>query len=271
MWPHVLSLDAPVVALVWQHWWADVAGVKVLWFQDVILALGVWMIYLADRLVDTRRGDPESLETARHGFSQRHGQVLWPLLGCVMAWLAVLTLLVLPKGQFVAGLGLLLVAGGYFWGIHRPRSAQWTAILPKEAFVGAIFALGTAFFAAWQIGPALGRHLTSLVLFALLCFLNCALITRWESSTRDRREPSSLLNAFPWLPERLAIVCLGLAVLAAGLARGDGSVELTPIALSALVLAGLDRWRKLISVHALRVLADLALLAPLLHFVRLRP
>ena len=263
-WPHVLSLDAPIVAVVWQHWWERAGGAKTPWLHDAILALGVWMIYLADRLADTRRAAPQPPETARHAFSARHRRVLWPLFACVATGLALLTPAVLPAGQFAAGLGLLLIAGGYFWLIHRRRPSHWAALLPKEAFVGAIFAAGTIFFVGWPVGL---RHVPVLIgalLFSALCFFNCALITQWEGSDRDRCEPTSLLNAFPWLDGRLGFGCMWLAVLGSVLACSGLSLVFLPIALGALALAWLDHQRALFSTDALRVLADLALLAPLI-------
>jgi hypothetical protein len=266
LWPHVLSLDAPMVAVVWQHWWARAAGVKLFWSQDAILALGVWMIYLADRLADTRQpgaaaGPPD---TARHAFSARHRRVLQPLLAGVVIALAVLTPVTLPARQFAAGLGLLLVAGAYFWLIHRRRPGRWAEWVPKEAFVGLIFAVGSGFFVTWQAGAPRWSVPVSTTLFAVLCFFNCGLITQWEATAQDRGEPSSLLNAFPWLDGRLGLGCLGLAALAGLLAVGGGSVTLLPIVFGALALAWLDHQRAALSPDALRVLADLALLAPLL-------
>jgi hypothetical protein len=264
LWPHVLSLDAPIVAIVWQHWWARGVGLRITWVQDAVLALGVWMIYLADRLADTRPGTLAPPETARHAFSSRHRRVLQPLLALVIVSLVVLTPAELPGRQFAAGLGLLFVAGGYFWRIHSRRPQPWVGWFPKEAFVGMIFAVGTCFFVVWRGFPAVPLLLVGGPLFGVLCFFNCALITRWETSARDQSEPTSLLNAFPWLESRLGAGCYGLAAAAGLLGIWAGSAEFLPIALGALALAILDFQRAVLSANVLRVLADLALLAPLL-------
>ena len=55
LWPHLLSLDAPLVALAWQDWWSRSEGTPLPGSRRLILGLGVWMIYLADRLSDARR------------------------------------------------------------------------------------------------------------------------------------------------------------------------------------------------------------------------
>jgi hypothetical protein len=263
LWPHVLSLDAPAVAVAWQHWWGVVAGMRVPLAQDALLAGGVWMIYLADRLADTMPDAPPPPDTARHAFSATHRWALGTVLGGVMAALAVISPLTLSAPVFEAGLGMLTAATIYFWLIHRQGRTGWAAIVPKEGFVGGIFAGGTAFFAIMH-GGGHGRALlgAGAAVFGVLCFLNCALITSWEGSVEDEIEPSSLLNAFPWVSRHLGRICLALGAFAAGLALWDRPGPWQPLALGALALAWLDWRRERFSADALRVLADLALLLP---------
>ena len=49
LWPNVLALDAPTVAVVWQRFlgWAFDSPVPAV--ASVVLGLTVWSIYLADR------------------------------------------------------------------------------------------------------------------------------------------------------------------------------------------------------------------------------
>lgn len=263
LWPHVLSLDAPAVALAWQHWWGVVAGVRVPLAQDVILAGGVWMIYLADRLADTHADAPPAPDTARHAFSARHRRALGVVLGGVTGALAVISPLTLSARVFEAGLGMLAAAAIYFWLIHRQGRTGWAAFVPKEGFVGGIFAGGTAFFALMHGGGQTRAWLwAGAAVFGVLCFLNCALITSWEGSVEDEIEPSSLLNAFPRVSRNLGRICLGVAAISAGLALWDKAGPWLPLAWGGLALAWLDNRRERFSADALRVLADLALLLP---------
>ena len=71
LWPHLLSLDAPLVAVVWQACWAQSAHVRLSWCHPCVLGLGVWLIYLVDRLVDSARAVPGDIVTARHAFHAR--------------------------------------------------------------------------------------------------------------------------------------------------------------------------------------------------------
>src|SRR5271163_1595111 len=87
LWPNLLSLDAPVVALLWQVLFARCFHARVEVLPSVLLVLAVWLIYAADRTLDAWSG---SGARPRHEFYRRHWKILLPL------WIAGLT----------AGLGL---------------------------------------------------------------------------------------------------------------------------------------------------------------------
>lgn len=53
---HLSSLDAPTVAIVWSLAFAWTANVRLPWWVLVLLPLGVWTVYVADRLLDARAG-----------------------------------------------------------------------------------------------------------------------------------------------------------------------------------------------------------------------
>lgn len=266
IWPHLLSLDAPAVAVGWQAWWAHLAGVPLGWSHHAILGLSVWMIYLADRLADTRRASPAEWGTQRHEFYHRRRMLPLFLLTASVASLVFLAPRWLSGPEFVGGAVLLGVVAAYFWQTHaRPG---WPLRAPKEAVVGGLFAVGTAYFVAVRAGPSwmLGMRV---VLFGALCFLNCALITRWERTLRDRRDRHSLLNAFPALTERLGLFAIGTAAAAALAGAMTGQFRtFAPLMLSAAGLFALDAARNRIPALALRVLADAALLTPWM-FLRL--
>lgn len=261
IWPHLLSLDAPVVAVGWQAWWAHCQGVRLHWFHHAILGLCVWMIYLADRLADAGSAPPAEWGTPRHAFYHRRRGLMGGLLIGAVAALAVLAPLTLDRREFAGGAGLLAAAGLYFWLIHG--RAGWPAPLPKEAVVGCLFAVGVVFFTACALGgvPLLLGGRT--VLFGALCFLNCALISRWERTLRDRRQRSSLINAHPLLTERLGWCAAGLAAIGVAAGWGIGRpVAFAPLVLAAAGLWALDLARNVIPASGLRVLGDVALLTP---------
>ncbi|HXJ40728.1 MAG TPA: hypothetical protein VNH18_15715, partial [Bryobacteraceae bacterium] len=54
LWINLLSLDAPLVAVVWQDFLARCYGAPLLPQVRWALGLTVWAIYIADRLLDVR-------------------------------------------------------------------------------------------------------------------------------------------------------------------------------------------------------------------------
>ena len=65
LWPNLLSLDAPLVALAWFWMFAKAWGVVSLPVSlPITMALAVWAIYAVDRVVDSRKSSPRaSLES----------------------------------------------------------------------------------------------------------------------------------------------------------------------------------------------------------------
>ena len=180
----------------------------------------------------------------------------------LIATLMIATPLLLSPSEFLRGLALLALASLYFFMTHHIPRGRWMSVFPKEAAVGILFALGTI-----TLVPLWNEHLAGTLTigvggFAILCFLNCALITRWEQTGRDLRDESSLLNAFPGLVSRLSFVCFALAVASLAWSMLTRSAGLLPLAASAALLGWLDRRSGFYSLNALRVLSDVVLLTP---------
>jgi hypothetical protein len=137
---------------------------------------------------------------------------------------------------------------------------------PRELVVGVVFASACA-VPAWQGAGDLRNELVALTaIFAALCFLNCNAIHAWEHPTQQR-----------W--SRVTLVALCVAVAAIGVAFTMRTIEgvrlaVAPLA-SALLLLALNRDQRLasrktdagLSPLAVRILADAALLTPLLLLV----
>lgn len=84
LWPNVLSLDAPLVAVAWLWMFAKLWKVR---YQDPavywVLAGVVWVVYVVDRWRDARTKDEVEL-SERHEFHRRHGKLMLSLVGVVM-------------------------------------------------------------------------------------------------------------------------------------------------------------------------------------------
>ena len=263
IWPHLCSLDAPVVAVVWQHWWAQSQGTSLTWHEDALLALSVWLIYLADRLADVFSHADYRHDTARHHFADEHRGRMRPLVVGLFSTLSVMAPIWLKAHEFRMGLILLILTGTYFWAIHGWSHRRWKAFLPKEVTVAILFTLGTSFFVQCRSSLMSVTTFVSLAAFGALCFLNCALITRWESTERDIHDDSSLVNSFPQTVHFLPAGCVFLAVIAFVAFLVTNLRLFLPLTMSAALLGCLHHRNGKLSLDALRVLADVVLLTPL--------
>lgn len=243
MWPNLLSLDAPVVAVLWQilfircfHATGPASG-SVL--PSVLLVSVVWLIYAADRALDAWRG---SDQRPRHEFYRRHWRSLLPVWILVLAATGGFAWTSLPRELFERGAWLSAAVLVYFGVVHCSR-LRW----PKEAAVAVIFGLGAS-LAAWTRVETSYDVLT-VVLFACLCWINCAAISEWEHGSG--RWPIGILAA-----------CVGVAAIT--MLHRERPVLAGAEAASAVAFIMLDRSRLKLSADALRVLADVALLSPVL-------
>src|SRR3984885_4154149 len=84
LWPNLLSLDAPLVAILWQGYLAYRFGLPLRPAGRLVLGLTVWAIYLFDRLLDARQ-PPALHEAARHRYYRRHSKVMTALLAVVFS------------------------------------------------------------------------------------------------------------------------------------------------------------------------------------------
>jgi hypothetical protein len=267
---HLLSLDAPTIAALWTGFIAAANHIRLPIASKLAMALAVWMLYAADRLMDARLMDArllnldpthyESLE-ARHYFHHRHRAAF--LTGILLASIALA--LLLPHLETEA-LRLYLILGalvsGYFVLIHATQSAHR---LPKEIAVGLCFAAAT-FIPTVARRPDLRLPLLpSALLFATLCSLNCLFIYAWEHAT-SRTNPCThaitrlALRNLPFLAILLTLASAALSLLDN---RAPWSIPCA-IAVSAAVLLLLHNPRLAIEPITLRASVDLALATPLL-------
>ena len=243
LWPNLLSLDAPAVALLWQVLFVRCFHGNLESATVVLLALAVWLIYAADRMLDALRG---SCRTLRHAFYRRHWRVvsaLWVAVFGACGWIAWTQL---PEGLWTPGLTMTAVALLYLLAVHLIPKLWGSGV--KEAAVGVVFAAGVS-VVAWPMVRSTA-DLLAIALFCLLCWMNCAGIEDWERGSHARS----------------SVVCVAgiVALLAVFLLPERRPVLACAETASALGLVMLDRLSGRISREAMRVLADVMLLTPVL-------
>lgn len=236
LWPNLLSLDAPVVALLWQLLFARCFHAGVNAIAAAVLALCVWLIYAADRMLDawTRNSS-----LPRHEFYRRHWRTILPVWSGAFALAVWLAWTRLPTALVERGMLLATAVALYFALVHLLGPA-W----PKELAVAILFALGAS-IAAWSAirSPA---EVEGIALFSFLCWINCAAIDSWE------------IRGPRWPVGAAALVVAAAAALAYPRLPALSAAEMA----SALAFIVLDHQRSRFSRDALRVLADVALLTP---------
>lgn len=271
-WPTVLSLDAPAVALAWQWLMARTAGAALAPHHAFILAAAVWLVYAADRWIEGFLVAPGTMLTQRHDFYQRHRRpiaVIWVVMLLAGGGTA---LRCLDLHEIAAGL-LLLVPVLLYLLSHQLLHRHHPWRIPKELCVAVLFAAGTACFSLVRVPEAAARLAVPLLLFGLLCFANCALISLWEDEVDRAHGRTSLALQFPrarglvhGLPWIIAL--LGAGFVWTGHANQREAV-LCGLA-AGLLLGGVDLLHRHTGRQVARVLADLVLLTPLVPWLASR-
>lgn len=270
---HLLSLDAPTVALLWTWFIARASHTALPPAAIAAMALAVWILYAADRLLDTRRLNPrnphalsDELEP-RHLFHHAHRRVFLAGIACAAVGLGTL----LPQLDTRA-IRLYIVEGAllvaWFLILHATRSAHR---LPKEIAVGLFFSAAVFIPTVARVPTLRPALLPVAILFAALCSLNCLFIYAWEheGARPGARPPHATTRlALAHLPALAILIAITSA--AAGLTPHSPKPILAACALSAAALLVLDRNRHHLGRTNLRAAADIALLTPLLVLPFLR-
>lgn len=253
LWPNMLSLDAPLIAASWQNLFASSADVHLTIASRVALPLAVWLIYLSDRLLDTRQGMLPQL-SARHAFCRANRGLCSILLVIASCFLS-LSALYIPHPVVRTGFALSGLVAIYFLVVHY-TGGRWRARLPKELVVGFVFVGGTV-LAPWMRSANSWRLLFPALLFCVLCWVNCSAIEAWENGFVH---PLSR-----WIVHHVKPVTLAIALLCLPLSLSQPAHHLAlALFVAALGFAGIAEKRINLKPDALRVWLDVPLLAPLL-------
>ncbi len=242
LWPNLLALDAPGVAVLWQRFLAAAYGLALPAAPSVSLGLVVWGVYLLDRALDARPGRPPA-PTDRHRFASRHRPAVAATGGLALAGGAAVAVAGLPAASLVDGLVVGLALAAYLAAVHLSTGGLGGA---KELAVGLVFAAGVGVPLAARAPDRAADWGPAVLALAAVCWLNCRLIDRWENGR----------------PAGAAEAVAGLGAVAGVLWCGTPAVGGT-IAGAVVLLAALHRVRRQLGGRLLRVGADAALLTPL--------
>jgi hypothetical protein len=301
MLPNLLSLDAPVVALVWM--WMLARAMRVQYVETssyLVLAGAVWCVYVLDRIRDVKCGK-HSLDGEmpwRHRFHWQSRWVLLAIVGAVVAYCGYASLFILSMDLLTIGIVGIVLVGVYSLVTSVDRG---DVAYGKNLVAGLTFAFGVAapitvaseplpivlsdviapFYGVSESSGYLAAFFSALVqlvgmvfsslhevllsvhvlLFALLCVMNINAIDLWE---RSRRSDDMLVKQESELALTVGLMALIIgSVLAAAFWVDDYSAPLCyAVMVSGALLQFINRKRSRFSLDALRVMADLALILP---------
>lgn len=171
------------VAVVWQA--VFTIGFCGRWATSAeAIALGgsVWLIYVADRLLDARRLDLTVPHSRRHRFHHDHCVPLTIAWAMVLVAVAAVALSGLDAATIRCGIVVAAAALLYGAGVHFSPAIE----LPKEMLVGVIFAGGVSLI-IWVSDPSWSAA-SATVSASILFVVNCHIVSSAEQSI-DRHQP----------------------------------------------------------------------------------
>ena len=271
LYPNLLSLDAPLIAVVWLYIFAQTWRLGYHpWEAYVTLGLVVWVLSVAHCLLAASMlGEAAGRQDSRHHFHRVHQRKF--LLGIVIVFGVALLLVVTKMPMTIYKylmLGAVMVAG--FFGLEMLASHDSDETpLAKNVLAGVTFAFGTA-MTAHIYRPELGifdmLRSREFVSFAVLCILTISAVELWRHASRA---VDLEIKASDELALTLPLTLLGAASLVFALLDNEQSTRpfFYAVLTSAALLYILNRRRAEYALDALRVLAAAALLLPLLVFL----
>lgn len=296
--PNLLSLDAPLVGVVWM--WMLVRALRVDYIQSAVwfvLPAAIWCVYVLDRLIDSWLRPERRQSSPRHIF---HWRWRWPLLigvAVIAAICAYQALFVLSRSTLSAGIVAAVLCSLYF----LLASVQGKQIpYFKNLLAGMIFAMGVGIPVYAANASLLVTDLNDIVyafnhtgwldagwnflkmvistlivifyesreiwVFGLLCMLNITAIDLWErASVAEDDEVASSHEQN--LTLGLIVLAGGALIFAVMFADQYTKPYFYAVMVAAAVLQVINHYRDHYSINSLRVLADVALLIPIPIFL----
>jgi len=266
-WLTILSLDAPIVAVLWQLLIANSFGFIVKPLHSILLFVTVWLIYVVDRCFDSIV--ITKAFTTRHGFYKRYLATFIILISIVASFALVAAVRWLEPTIFLHGIILSGIVLLYLANLHLPKKP--ILLIPKELQIGLVFATGST-LTFWSQLHSLGNVESILfilvtICFAMLCFLNCSFISLWEKSVDILHKQPSMARASNIQTLTFQLKSAVLILIAISILLPIGFELRVAFILSSLGLWLLQYTQAKTSVDLRRVLADVVLMTPLLSLL----
>lgn len=247
--------------MVWQRALARAFDLEVSASESIVLGLSVWLTYMGDRWLDSRKLDPENIRTLRHGFAHRYALSLFGIWCILLGFDIGLAFAFLSPTDLLLGCTLLSLCILYTVLLQIKKLSRF---VPKELLVAIIFSGGiTVFLFDQPIVTPLDFTL-SVFAFFVLAFTNCCLLSVAEIEIDRHHGHHSLVQHFPPFGKHIAklnLLTIGIALLLA--IRNQLPLAIITSFIAFLYIL-LDRYHRSIHPEYLRLITDGALLSALL-------
>ncbi len=186
---NILSLDAPLVVLVWQDFFADILEVELTYSNRLVFLLSVWLAYSADRLLECVGAKSGRKLFKRHLFFYQNYKQFGFVWGVVLTVSVLLTCLNFERTEVFYCLGLLsIVLVNQVWSFYEPRF--FLKLISKSLRTSIILTIGCVFLPVILCEGLKVNNYLLIFLITHLFWINCALSKSWEYETLDLKKPS---------------------------------------------------------------------------------
>ena len=235
------SLDAPLIAVVWQSVLARDLAVELALHHHLILGFSVWLAYSADRFCEPLL--PVSQTATRYEAFKNSRRAFCSCWAACLFLAVFFSVFHLSFKCLVLGLTLAALSLANFYLCFMESRKGVFLSCPKEVRTACILSLGCVFFPAYLSTNAFPEILLFTNLLFLAFFMNCLYVSKWElHKDRDRGRLSFLqkkIKLMKWLPRVSCFAVLVLVLIA--LAQGMVPHLIPHVFLVLLFVATLER------------------------------
>ena len=186
---NILSLDAPLVVLVWQDFFADMLEVELTYPNRLVFLLSAWLAYSSDRILECVGAKSGRKLYRRHLiFFQNYKQFRF-VWGVVLIISVLLTCLNFERTEIFYCLGLLsIVLINQVWSYYEPR--YFLKSVSKSLRTSIILTIGSAFLPVLLCDILKVEDFLLILLITHLFWINCVLCKSWECEYLGLKKPS---------------------------------------------------------------------------------
>ena len=268
LWPNILSLDAPAIAVLWQTLLARSLHLRLDRWEPAVLAVCVWFVYVTDHWLDVVRLPRGPWEPVRKVLYRCNRRLATIAASCLLVVAACSSILLLSPRVIYAGLALVLWVLFYLVLVHL-LPVHWRMFWPRELAVALFFTAGSFLAIAVAPGIETGNLLAPAILLTSLGWANSSAIEEYESGRGATGPNVSVHVSTSWLANHLVFAGLAIAFLAflfdySGMVLSEFAAA---TATSGLALSLLALYSTKLPPDFVPVAADLALCTPVLVLV----